>query len=305
MADSKTNKTTPAASTAKKTATKTKAASKPVTKSKAAANKATSNKTTTAKATTNSKKPASTKSDLQGKTKESEAKKATPKATEKTTVKPAAPKTATAPSKKEKRSGGGMAFLALLCSLGALGLSGYNYYLQNLSPQSKQSQDSLLTGVNEIKSNVTEFGTVITGLQKEVQDFKASQAQYITEDALTAAVKEGLDKAVQNLPELPDIGPKPLGLDTEGETEKNQLEIQDGSDATDATGSLGGNSNETDQETATDVATANSDVSASVDTQQTSNEQIEDDSFWSWNRAKQDMKDMLKSFIKIEKKEQN
>ena len=185
-----------------------------------------------------------------------------------------------------------------------MGLSGYNYYLQNLSPQSKQSQNSLLTGVNEIKSNVTEFGTVITGLQKEVQDFKESQSQYITEDTLTAAVKEGVDKAVQNLPDLPDIGPKSLGLETQEEAEKNQLETQDNLDATNATGSLGGNSKETDQVT-TDVTTTHSEVSTSVDKQETSNEQIEDDSFWSWNRAKRDMKDMLKSFIKIEKTEQD
>ena len=310
MADSKNKKTTPAASTAKKTAATTKAASKPVTKSKAAANNATSKATTTVKATTDSTKPATTKpattksattkSASQGKTKESES----IKATEKTTEKSAAPKTATAPSKKEKSSGAGIAFLALLCSLGALGLSGYNYYLQNLSPQSKQSQNSLLTGVNEIKSNVTEFGTVITGLQKEVQDFKESQSQYITEDTLTAAVKEGVDKAVQNLPDLPDIGPKSLGLEAQEEAEKNQLETQDNLDATNATGSLGGNSKETDQVT-TDVTTTHSEVSTSVDKQETSNEQIEDDSFWSWNRAKRDMKDMLKSFIKIEKTEQD
>ena len=305
MADSKNKKTTPAASTAKKTAATTKAASKPVTKSKAAANNATSKATTTVKATTDSKKrtsakPATTKPASLGKTKESES----IKATEKTTEKSAAPKTATASSKKEKRSGAGMAFLALLCSLGALGLSGYNYYLQNLSPQSKQSQNSLLTGVNEIKSNVTEFGTVITGLQKEVQDFKESQAQYITEDTLTAAVKEGVDKAVQNLPDLPDIGPKSLGLEAQEEAEKNQLETQDNLDATNATDSLGGNSKETDQVT-TDITTTHSEVSTSVDKQETSNEQIEDDSFWSWNRAKRDMKDMLKSFIKIEKTEQD
>ena len=305
MADSKNKKTTPAASTAKKTAATTKAASKPVTKSKAAANNATSKATTTVKATTDSTKSATTKSATtksasQGKTKESES----IKATEKTTEKSAAPKTATAPSKKEKSSGAGIAFLALLCSLGALGLSGYNYYLQNLSPQSKQSQNSLLTGVNEIKSNVTEFGTVITGLQKEVQDFKESQSQYITEDTLTAAVKEGVDKAVQNLPDLPDIGPKSLGLEAQEEAEKNQLETQDNLDATKATGSLGGNSKETDQVT-TDVTTTHSEVSTSVDKQETSNEQIEDDSFWSWNRAKRDMKDMLKSFIKIEKTEQD
>ena len=305
MADSKNKKTTPAASTAKKTAATTKAASKPVTKSKAAANNATSKATTTVKATTDSKKrtsakPATTKPASLGKTKESES----IKATEKTTEKSAAPKTATAPSKKEKSNGAGIAFLALLCSLGALGLSGYNYYLQNLSPQSKQSQNSLLTGVNEIKSNVTEFGTVITGLQKEVQDFKESQAQYITEDTLTAAVKEGVDKAVQNLPDLPDIGPKSLGLEAQEEAEKNQLETQDNLDATNATDSLGGNSKETDQVT-TDITTTHSEVSTSVDKQETSNEQIEDDSFWSWNRAKRDMKDMLKSFIKIEKTEQD
>ena len=213
----------------------------------------------------------------------------------------------TAPSKKEKRSGSGMAFLALLCSLGALGLSGYNYYLQNLSPQSKQSQDSLLIGVNEIKSNVTEFGTVITGLQKDVQDFKASQAQYITKDTLSTAVKQGVDIAVQNLPELPNIGPKSLELDSKGQNESaadgqttgsqekdGQVEVQDSSVD---------NTKQANQTTADGAAITSS--SESVDTGQASTEQAEDDSFWSWGRAKKDIKGMLNSFIKIEKTDQN
>jgi len=295
MVDSKTKKTTPTASTAKKTAAKTQAASKkankPVTKSKAVANnKATTKTSSTTNTATDSKKPTSAKPPVA---------------------------TKTSPSKKEKRSGNGMAFLALLCSLGALGLSGYNYYLQNLSPQNKQSQDSLLIGVNEIKSNVTEFGTVITSVRKEVQDFKASQEKYITEDTLAAEVKKGVDNAVQNLPELPNIGPKPLGPDAEVQNNSpsdgqisdvkadgSRLEAQDNSTVILQDGA--GTTNFGASATIDTENTANDSEKAVNDSEKAANEQVEDDdSFWSWGRAKQDMKDMLKSLIKIEKTEQN
>ena len=300
MADSKTKKTTPASSAAKKTATKkpttnvSKAANK-TGANKTAANKATSESTSVVKSAASSEKPTNAKSTSQAKPNKNSSAKAELKKSEKTTAKPtasnpAASSKAAASSKKEKRSGSGIAFLALLFSLGALGLSGYNFYLQNLSSQSKQSRDSLLTGINQIKSNVTEFGTVVTGLQQEVHDFKASQAQYITEDTLTTVVKESVDNAVQNLPELPNIGPKLLESDTDISDTKLQNESAvDGQETQDSSVE---NTKQADQ-----ITTGDSEKAA--------NDQTEDDSFWSWNRAKKDIKGMLNSFIKIEKTDQN
>ncbi len=246
---------------------------------------------------------------------------ANPTSADKATVakkaEPTVAKAAQKPAQKEKRSGSGMAFLALLCSLGALGLSGYNFYEQKLSPKTAQTQEALLSGVNDIKANVTEFGGVVTSLQQDVKDFKESQSQYITKDTLDSSVKESVDNAVANLPELPKIGPAELNegdsnlssenggnvvegssstqgaLTVEGTSAAESASPADGSVPTEATNTEGASTSSTSVENTQEI---------SSDT--ASNAAEEEESAWSWGRAKKDFKEMVMGFISIKKTDQ-
>ena len=317
MVDSKNKKSSSGAVTEKATAVK-KVEKKPANKtaktsSKASATSApsTSSKATTSKANSDSVIAKDKNTNKANAKPSSSAKTATSNKT--ASKEPAKPATV----KKEKRAGGGMAFLALLCSLGALGLSGYMFYEQKFAPQVKQSQDALLSGVNEIKSNVSEFGTVVSSLQKEVIDFKANQEQYITKDTLISTVKDSVDDAVGNLPDLPDIGPKgaetgaSIGkLDTVGNALDSQSESLTANTSKEAVSTkstidsvlpdLSGQSS--------GVVTGADSVESTADSTQVntaSGESVEsDEGAWSWNRAKQDIKDMFKSFVKVEKIDQ-
>lgn len=310
MADSETKKPIPATSTANKATVK-----KNKSKQTAKASQSVANKQSTTKAVASDKKTSTEKSKTQkpetAQTKASAnaAKKVESKASTKSAVKADASTTDKKGAdkkdvaKKEKRSGGGIAFLALLCSIGALGLSGYNYYQQNLAPQSNQSQDVLLSGVNDIKSNVTEFGTVVAELQQDVKDFKASQNQYITEDALVSVVKESVDDAVQNLPDLPNIGPKPIS-----EKDESQREIAAQGNSSQDSSAIGDasvqvlNSDKVNGKNVDDPSIKSEEISSVSDDVSSAEEE---DSVWSWDRAKNDMKGMLNSFIKIEKTKEN
>ena len=294
MADSKTNKSTKKTATAGKTAAKnlekpstikakavTSAASKAV-----SANTATKGKTASTKAAPAEAAKLKTKQDA---------------------------KPAPTPQKaKEKSSGSGMAFLALLCALGALGLSGFNFYQQHMSPNKVQTQDALLSGVNGIKANVTEFGTVVSGLQQDVEAFKSNQEQYITVEALNEAVKEGVDKAVSNLPDLPKIGPvsskSTETLNVESGVVSDDSEVVTGVKVQPNTVVGKGVeplNSQVASESLNNVSTLepvgiNEVASASEDSSEE-----DEGSAWTLSRAKQDFKDMLMGFISIKKTDQS
>lgn len=346
MADSKNKKTTTkpvtkATPKATKAKTSTSSATKSVTKTKTAAKKpetkVTEKKSVAASAAKTSgaasTKASSAKSEAPVKSSTKSDVKETVEKTTQNNTKKAASNTPDKTVKKEKGAGSGKASLALLFSMAALGLSGYSYYQQHLSPQVQSSQGALLSGVNEIKSNVTEFGTVVSGLQQEVKDFKQSQDQYITQDTLTSTVKESVEKAVQNLPDLPNIGPSAVQL--EGQEDANVPNSSSGTDVTPESAiesagesqqsGVSENSSEqidADSGTGAEVSGASEDkalentgvpgattkaVSSGDQTGQDveTAEAVEDESFWSWDRAKKDLKEMLNSVIKIEKTEQN
>lgn len=268
------------------------------------------------------------KTDSAAKTKTATATKVEPGKTEKTVAnttpankttaakkaEPTVAKAAQKPTQKEKRSGGGMAFLALLCSLGALGLSGYNFYEQKLSPKTAQTQEALLSGVNDIKGNVTEFSGVVTSLQQDVKDFKESQSQYITKDTLDSAVKESVDNAVANLPELPKIGPAELNEGDSSSSSENRGNMLEGSSPTQGASTVDGTStSESASSTAGSVSTGvtnTEDSSTSIENTQesssdgASNAAEEEKIAWSWGRAKQDFKEMVMGFISIKKTDQ-
>ncbi len=322
MADSKKQKPSTAKSSkanpaAKKTADKSAATNAKTTtkQSSAPAAPTTTTKETTAKATssekTSSEKTSSEKTS-------SEKTSAASKATDAKKVEKPVAKAVQKPAQKEKRSGGGVAFLALLCSLGALGLSGYNYYEQNLSPKKAQSQEALLSGVNDIKGNVTEFSGVVTSLQQDVQDFKDSQSQYITKDTLDSVVKESVDNAVANLPDLPQIGPVELnqdGLNASSENSSNEAEgssqaentsESEGSSPTEGSSSAEGSSSTESSNTDGSVTSSSAVESTQENSSDTATNdaQNEEDSAWSWGRAKQDFKAMVMGFITIKKTDQ-
>lgn len=224
----------------------------------------------------------------------------------------------TKPVQKEKRPGSGMAFLALVCSLGALGLSGYMFYEQQLSPQTGQTQDALLSGVNEIKTNVTEFGDVVSGLQQDVIDFKEKQSQYITKDTLESVVKTGVDNAVADLPDLPSIGPdslsssgqqassieQPANTLTEGSVLNDGSLPSDGSLSAEGSSIAKGSSSSGEESSAPSVNNSTDGSSAESETAENA-QQDEDTSAWSFGRAKQDLKDMVLGFVSIKKTDQD
>ena len=307
---SKTSTAATAKSTAASTTTKAKVDNKveTATKAEATPSKASSaNKVTSSKASSTNKTVTSDKVENKATAKPEKTASVASKA-EKEAASTAPVKTSV---KKEKRSGGGMIFLALLCSLVALGLSGFNFYEQRFSPKAKQSQDVLLSGVNEIKSNVneiksnvTEFGSVVSGLQEDVSGFKASQEQYITKDTLVSTVKDSVDDAVKNLPDLPDIGPKEV--ESEANSIATSTSVNDDAEQLDSNE----NSELIEQGDAIAPATPTTDTENKETTDNTQDDTASettaesDDSAWSLNRAKQDLKEMFKGFIKIEKIDQ-
>ena len=305
---SKTPTTTTAKSAAASTTTKAKADNKVETATKAEvtpSKTSSTNKANSSKASSTDKAVTSDKVENKSTAKTEKTTPAKAK-TEKVTASTAPAKTSV---KKEKRSGSGMAFLALLCSLVALGLSSYSFYEQKFSPQAKQSQDVLLSGVNDIKSNVndikssvTEFGSAVSGVQKDVSDFKASQEQYITKDTLVSTVKESVDDAVKNLPDLPDIGPKEVepetnSISTTAQDNAEQLDPAENSELAEQGDVIAPSTPTTDTENKETTDNTQADTTSETTTEP-------DDSTWSWNRAKKDLNEMFKGFIKIEKIDQ-
>ncbi len=276
MADSKTNKST------KKTVTAGKSTAKNVEK----------------------KPPVKAKPSTGAEAKASSAK---PVSTEATKAKQETKPTASQ-KPKEKGSGKGMAFLALLCAMGALGLSGFNFYQQHMSPNKAQTQDALLSGVNDIKANVTEFGTVVSDLQQDVEAFKSSQEQYVTVETLNEAVKEGVDKAVTNLPDLPEIGPVSNGVnDTvdvkrEASNTTSSTNIQSSSVVDNGIEPL---SSASGVESSNNVSALQPVETGEVVAENEDDIETGEEGAWTLSRAKQDFKDMLMGFISIKKTDQS
>jgi hypothetical protein len=210
---------------------------------------------------------------------------------EKPSAKAAAEKQ-TANKAETKRSGNGVASFALLCALGALGLSGYNLYERKFSSEAGSAK-TLLSGVNEIGNNVSEFGNVVTALQAEVTSITDKQAQFVKVSAVDLLVSKKVSEAVNEVVQGGEIS---TGAVSDSYL-KNDTAINSYS-KNDTTSSslplLGGSMPKAEP----NLSSVSNDSESMV---KDGNAELES---WSWERAKTDFFDMF-NFVSIRKKDEN